>query len=1003
MKNRYRFLAILCVLFLGISTAYAGRVSEEEAAVIAARFTNEQPQLSRMHKAPRNASNMRLAHKAMQNNSEEAAFYVFNQEGENGFVIVSADDRTAEDVLGYSENGSFDYEQINPNLKWWLSRYTEEITALQTMDDSEFTEDAKVRKAKQVTAISNLLVNDEGKEITWYQDSPYNNLCPTDEYDNSKCLTGCVATAASQIMYKWRWPKKGIGSSSYEWENCTKYVYDSEEEYYKCSESKKKTLSANYGETTYDWDNMLPAYEGKSATSAQKTAVATLMYHAGVSAEMAYGGSSDQAGGSGAWTDNMAYGFITYFGYKIDKFITMYSKAKYGDAHEGVPAEYSVTRDKFIEYFNADLETGRPIIMGGEDSSGGGHEFVCCGRDANNKFYINWGWEGDGNGYFAISSLRPTGTSYNFSTNLDALIGLRPDKKDLPMIDITWSVDGEETTTQIMQEDPLELPDDPANCESGKVFVGWTAQNSVDGEKPADLFKTAAGKTVTEAVTYYAVFATADGEGGEVNDSKTFKFSEIAEAKGWQNSQAYTSIEIDPVTVKAEGGGNNGKWYESSGGSWRMYSGGTVRISVKDATLTSVTSSPECDWTISNNQATFSPSARTDFTQIVVNYTAGGGASYSDYSLTCGAAVECELTGITLNTDNVKKAFTTGDTFTSEGLIVTANYSNCNDKNKSSQSVVTAPDMTVAGTKDVTVSYTEGEITKEATYQITVSDPVKYTITWSVDGNATDVEYVEGQPLALPATPDDCSEDRVFMGWTVSNTVCDEPDDLFNVAKGNVNADATYYAVYATISSGAENAAWERVSDASSLQVGDVLVIACESKDATAGDISNSVMADIETSFDNGTITEMGEGTVELTLGGQKDAWTLTSENGVLGATAVKKLAWDSGTTTWKISISGGDATIQSTKSDNGRILYNAGSPRFTTYTSNTTATMLLPQLYRRSGGISYEEYSLTCDDEPTDVEAVQTKSVAQKQLIDGQLFIIRDGKMFTVTGVRVQ
>ena len=66
--------------------------------------------------------------------------------------------------------------------------------------------------------------------------------------------------------------------------------------------------------------------------------------------------------------------------------------------------------------------------MGGEDSNGGGHEFVCSGRDANNKFYINWGWEGSGNGYYALSSLKPTGTSYNFSSNLDALIGLEPNK-----------------------------------------------------------------------------------------------------------------------------------------------------------------------------------------------------------------------------------------------------------------------------------------------------------------------------------------------------------------------------------------------------------------------------------------------------------------------------------------------------------------------------------------------------------------------------------------------
>lgn len=994
MKNRYRFLAILCVLFLGFNVAFAGRVSRDEAAAIAARFTNEQPQLSRMHKAPRQASNMRLAHKALQNNSEEVAFYVFNQEGDNGFVIVSADDRTAEDVLGYNEHGSFDYSKINPNLKWWLSRYTDEITALQTMDDSEFEQPA-VRKAKQVTAIPNLLVNDQGKEITWYQEEPYYNLCPMDERDNTRCLTGCVATAASQIMYKWRWPKKGTGSSSYTWRD---YLNDSGSKY------KDKTLSANYGETTYDWDNMLPGYYGKNATAAQKTAVATLMYHAGVAAKMGYGG--DATGGSGAWTDDMGYGLKTYFGYKFDKFITMYAskteyeQAKYADVAD-VTCEFNVTTSKITEYFNADLEAGRPIIMGGEGNAGG-HEFVCCGRDANNKFYINWGWEGSNNGYFALTALKPG--SYNFSSNLDALVGLRPDKKDLPMIDITWSVDGVETTTQIMQEEALELPADPANCESGKVFVGWTAQSSVDGEKPADLFKTANGKIVTEAVTYYAVYATADGEGSAVDASTTFKFSEIAQAKGWENGVAYTLIEIDPVTVKAEGGGNNGKWYTSSNGSWRMYSGGTVRISVKDATLTSVTSSPECEWTISNNEATFSPSARTDFTQIVVNYTSGSGATYSDYSLTCGAAVDCELTGITLNTDNVKKAFVTGDTFTSEGLVVTANYSNCNDKDKTSKSVVTAPDMTVAGTKDVKVSYTEGDVTKEASYQITVTDPVTYTVTWSVEGEESKVVYVEGKPLALPEqTPEDCSDSRVFVGWTASNAVSDKPADLFTTAYGNVNADATYYAVFATVTSGSENAAWQRVSDANSLQAGDVLVIACDSKGATAGDIDNAVMASVTTSISDGTITAMGEGTVELTLGGQKDAWTLTSSNGALGATAAKKLAWGSGTTTWKISISGEDATIQSTTSDYGRFLYNVNSPRFTTYTSNTSASMLLPQLYRRSGGVSYEDYSLICDDEPTDVKTVETKSAVQKQLVGDQLMIIRDGQKFTVTGVRVQ
>lgn len=410
--------AVACVVcsLMAFCMVWAGQISQEEAAEIAARFTNNQPQLSRMHKAPRKAGNMRLAHKAMQNNSEEAAFYVFNQENNNGFVIVSADDRTASEVLGYGENGSFDFDRINPNLRWWLSRYADEITALQTIDDSEFDQ-SPIRKADQVTEIKNLLKNRNGKEITWYQESPYSDLCPMDERDNTRCLTGCVATAASQIMYKWEWPKKGTGTASYTWYDCL----DDD-----CNNYKSKTLKVEPGNTTYDWDNMLPAYEGKSATSAQKTAVATLMYHAGVAAKMGYGG--EETGGSGAWTDDMGYALVTYFGYKLEKFVTMYaSKTKYQNAKNGtvanITAEFGVSREQIKAYFNADLEAGRPIIMGGEGNNGG-HEFVCCGRNTSNQFYINWGWEGSNNGYFELSALKPG--SYNFSSNLDAIIGLEP-------------------------------------------------------------------------------------------------------------------------------------------------------------------------------------------------------------------------------------------------------------------------------------------------------------------------------------------------------------------------------------------------------------------------------------------------------------------------------------------------------------------------------------------------------------------------------------------------
>lgn len=444
------------------ATLWAAPRTAEEAASIAASFINESPALRKMHKAPQTAASMRLAHTRHKTASQENAFYVFNRADQAGFIIVSADDRTNDDILGYSDGGSdFSMETVNPNLRWWLERYEEEISSIK---DNE-TASSQPRKSLQVSSIGPLLKNQQGVEITWYQEEPYNNLCPMDQRDNTRSLTGCVATAASQIMYKWRYPAQGAGSHSYTWYNC---MNDN------CTNYKTKTLSVNFANTTYDWNNILPAYEGKSYTDAQANAVATLMYHAGVACDMWYGGDANN--GSGAWTDDMAYGLKTYFGYKIEKFITMYSQSGYqsakGKSVANVPAEFDVTTDQITSYFNADLEAGRPILMGGESTNDGGHEFVCDGRNDKNKFHINWGWEGSQNGYYSITSLRPQGSG-SFSNNIDALIGLEPDLES--EYSIRFFDNGQQIgETQIVTAGlPAVKPADPTPACDAYTFVGW--------------------------------------------------------------------------------------------------------------------------------------------------------------------------------------------------------------------------------------------------------------------------------------------------------------------------------------------------------------------------------------------------------------------------------------------------------------------------------------------------------------------------------------------------
>ena len=170
--------------------------------------------------------------------------------------------------------------------------------------------------------------------------------------------------------------------------------------------------------------------------------------------------------------------------------------------------------------------------------------------------------------------------------------------------------------------------------------------------------------------------------------------------------------------------------------------------------------------------------------------------TYSNYSTSCGAVEPCVLTGITLNTDNVKKAFTVGETFNYTGLVVTAAYSNCSNKTVTPTSV-TAPDMTTAGTKAVYVYYTEESVTKQNVYQITVSAApvVKYTVKWHSCAGVAEEQYEEGAALKLPTNPG-ANGSKTFKGWITTEHYTGATAPSYISAGGAVNANADYYAVY---------------------------------------------------------------------------------------------------------------------------------------------------------------------------------------------------------------
>ncbi len=140
------------------------------------------------------------------------------------------------------------------------------------------------------------------------------------------------------------------------------------------------------------------------------------------------------------------------------------------------------------------------------------------------------------------------------------------------------------------------------------------------------------------------------------------------------------------------------------------------------------------------------------------------------------------------------------------------------------------------------------------------------------------------------------------------------------------------------------------VTDASTLKAGDQIILAASASGKTyaAGSLSGKFFTNIETDP-----TDPAD-TVEIfTLGGEAGKWTLTASDGKQIYTADAKALNNTGkgTGTWTIAIDdSGLATVASTDSACGRILYNVKSPRFLNYTSATNVSMLLPSIYKLAG-----------------------------------------------------
>ena len=375
-----KLLLFTVVLLLSLGQLFAGPVDVNTAKSIGEKFVRTNM------KSLRNFQNSKHIG-TFSDDKGNACLYVFNID-DKGYYIVSADDR-AKPILAFSDEGALDINNLPPAMSYYLERYESAISyAIENNleAEQEIVDEWNSVRARGVVENNNL---DRAVEplidLLWNQDYPYNYYCPTGAGGpGGHVYVGCAADAMAMVMKYWNYPDVGVGEHSYQPEG---YPYQ----------------SITWGEA-YDWDNM-PKQLNYGSPQNQIHAVATLMYHCGVTINMQYG-----VDGSGAFSSDVPEAMRSHFKYTSEMTLEY--------------REYFEKKD-WEDMLIANFDQGFPAFYAGHSQASGGHAFVCDGYTNNRYFHFNWGWTGSGNGNFAIDALNPMG--WNFNDGQNAIFDMIPD------------------------------------------------------------------------------------------------------------------------------------------------------------------------------------------------------------------------------------------------------------------------------------------------------------------------------------------------------------------------------------------------------------------------------------------------------------------------------------------------------------------------------------------------------------------------------------------------
>lgn len=317
-------------------------------------------------------------------------------EPEDGWVLVSSE-LAATPILASAPTGKFpDYEDMPEGMQWLMSYYEQSLQYARdslsvSIIDSQWNNTYNSTRSQIVDSV----IIEPMATVHWGQSydndvscyNAYNKFCPN--WYSPACgrtSVGCTAVAMGQVMWYWQWPYSAIIPDSV---------------------NTNGQMSSEEHLVRYDWSHM-PTELHSSTSITDVNAVAGLLRDCGYASKMKY-----SANGSGAALSDAKNALLDRFRYKVKHWIRFWYWTGWTDK------------------IKSEIDAGRPVIYAGYKSDDNGHTFIVYGYNTDDKFYINWGYNGTDNGSYSLDALNPA-TIQNGPFNLDqeAMWEIEPDYPD---------------------------------------------------------------------------------------------------------------------------------------------------------------------------------------------------------------------------------------------------------------------------------------------------------------------------------------------------------------------------------------------------------------------------------------------------------------------------------------------------------------------------------------------------------------------------------------------